>query len=188
MKQSKVVKVTYKKPWESKNGTMHSWHVTMDNGDAGECNTKTADKGPWEVGDDASYTVDGKEYNGNTYYKITKITPFQTGKTGGAGKAWTPDPEKETRMERWAKQRLIVRQSSWSAAIHLANTLPAGEVDGAGYVKDLAHMIEEDVYRGIDVRALMPKAEAPTVTNDPQPVMKAAPKPQPVIADDDLPF
>lgn len=192
MKTSAVVKVSFVKEWQSKNGPMYSWHVTMDNGDSGEANTKTPDKGPWAVGEEANYSIDAKEYNGNTYYKITKITPFQQGKPGAAsGAKWTPDPEKESRKERWAKQILIGRQACMNTA---ASLISAG--CGPSTVENLtgiADQLETWVKRGIDIRALAasPTAAAVEVAKV-APVAQPAPKPAPppVVSsdEDDLPF
>lgn len=154
MKTSTVVKVSYVKEWQNKNGPMYSWHVTMDNGDSGEANTKTPDKGPWAVGEEANYSIDAKEYNGNTYYKITKITPFQQGKPGAAsgGAKWTPDPEKENRRERWAKQLMITRMGCLNTA---ASLISAGNGDSStDNLIDLAKTIEGHVLHGLNIEAL----------------------------------
>lgn len=186
MKTSNVVKVTYKKEWQSKNGPMHSWHVTMDNGDAGEVNTKSADKGPWEVGEEASYTMEAKDYNGNTYYKITKITPFKQGAAQGGGSKWVPDAERESRKERWAKQLIISRQAALNTA---ASLISAG--NGQSSVENLtgiAGQILKWTFEGINLNALAnpPKAEVP------KPEPPPAPKPAPahIVGDDEssLPF
>jgi hypothetical protein len=188
MKTSPVVKCSFKNEWQSKNGPMYSWQVAFDNGDSGEFNTKSADKGPWEVGEEASYTLEAKEYNGKMYYKGTKITPFQQGKPGytsGASK-WMPDPEKETRRERWAKQVIISRQSALNTASSLISAgCGPSTVDN---LRDIAEQLERWAYRGLDLKSLV---AGPL----PQPAPEPAPTPAPPAAnaqgeneDDGLPF
>lgn len=189
MKTSQVVKVTYKNEWQSKNGPMYSWTVAFDNGESAEFNTKSPDKQPWEVGETANYTIEEKEYNGRIYHKGTKITPFQQGgKPGfGGGKQWTPDPEKETRKERWAKQMLISRLACLNTASSLisAGSGPSTTENLEG----IAEALEKWACRGLQLSQFTtPK---PVEQPKPEPA-KPAPKPAPVAvgpeAEDDLPF
>lgn len=191
MKTSQVVKCQFKKEWQSKNGPMYSWQVMFDNGDSGEFNTKSPDKGPWDVGAEANYTLEPKDYNGTTYYKGTKITPFQQGAPSGGGSKWTPDPEKESRKERWAKQILIGRQACMNTA---ASLISAG--CGASTVENLtgiADQLEAWVKRGIDIRVLASGPVAPVESARPAPTPAPPPKPTPVPVsspndESDLPF
>jgi len=180
MKTSQVVKCQFKKEWQSKNGPLFSWQVAFDNGDSGEFNTKSPDKGPWEVGEEANYTLEPKDYNGTTYYKGTKITPFQQGKPAysGGGAKWTPDPEKETRRERWAKQVIISRQSALNTASSLISA-------GCGpsttdNLRDIAEQLEKWAYRGLDLKALVagPVAPAPPVAEPAKPTQDPFKRPQ----------
>lgn len=191
MKTSRVTKCDFKNEWQSKNGPMYSWYVSFDNGDHAEFNTKSPDRGPWEVGAEANYTTEAKEYKGNIYYKGTKITPFDQGKSG---KAWTPDPERESRKERWAKQLMITRQACLNTACQL--TANGGAEANIDTLKDTAAELEKWVLRGMDLHKLAnptqngtPAQAAPAKA--PAKTAETVRQPKPALADmpeDDLPF
>lgn len=185
-KKSTVVKVAYKKEWSTKDGqTMHSWHVTMDNGDAGSINTREK-KEPWAIGEEAEYTVETREYNGDTYTNIKKV---YAAKGGFGGKTWTPDPERETRLERWAKQRVISRQACLNTA---ASLIASG--CGPATVENLtgiADKLEEWAWQGVASKVatiMRPTAAAPTTTNDAQASYGKAPVSVSPQGEEDLPF
>lgn len=189
-----VAKVTFKKEFSTKNGQMYSWHVTMDNGDMGETATKE-NTPPWAVGEEAEYNRVEEEYNGQMYVKLKKAFTQGGGKGfGGGGSKWTPDPEKESRKERWAKQIMITRMGCLNTATTLWTSVQSGNLpllEQADSVKDLAEIFETWVKRGIDLKALVaaPPVVAPAAPA-PEPA-KAAPvaKPTPVAVDeDDIPF
>lgn len=197
--KSTVVKVSYKKEFPSKNGQMHSWHVTMDNGDMGETVTKS-DTAPWQVGDEAEYNLTYQEYNGEQYAKIKKVFANANGTGNGAAfsggkKPWTPNPESETRRERWAKQIMITRQACMNTSMSLISA-GCGE-STLDNLFGLAEKMEAWVKRGIDPKTLVPQQPAqpeaaPTAAV--RPASQVAPpvrKPEPAFApalDDDLPF
>ena len=162
--KSTVVKVSFKKEFDTKNGTMYSWHVTMDNGDMGETSTKS-DKAPWAVGNEAEYTLEETQY-GN---KIKKVYAqqgggFKGGNANAGASKWTPDPEKETRKERWAKQIMITRLACLNTASGL---ISAGNGESSlDNLTGLAEKLETWTKRGIDLKALVAPA-LPTVTNEP---------------------
>lgn len=161
--KSKVVKVAFRKEFTTANGSMFSWHVTMDNGDAGETATK-ANKEPWAVGEEAEYTKEEKEYNGQVFTKIKKVYANGQGGFHGA-KKWTPDPEKETRVERWAKQLLISRQACLNTAASLiASGAGPATIDN---ITALADKLAEHVYQGVDIRKLAKGPDKPAITSDP---------------------
>jgi hypothetical protein len=152
--KSRVDSVKYNRAFSSKNGEMHSWWVVMVNGDAGETATKS-DKAPWAVGDEAEYTFEDGQYP-----KIKKVFAEGGGGGGfGAKKAWTPDPEKETRKERWAKQVMITRHACLNTAVEI---IVGGQSKcTAQEVMILAEHLETWVKRGIDLKSLVATAEAP---------------------------
>lgn len=90
MKTSKVSSVEFNREFSTKNGTMYSWKVEMENGDRGETVTKTSNR-PWEVGSEAHYEVEDQERNGNVYRKLKKANPQQNG--GGGARGWSPEKE-----------------------------------------------------------------------------------------------
>lgn len=94
-KNAKVTAVTPNGTWESKYGLMYKFEVTLDNGDAGQMNGKSPDC-KWAVGDEVTYDISSREYNGNTYHTIKPVTDYQPGKGG----SYKKDPATEKRIVR----------------------------------------------------------------------------------------
>jgi hypothetical protein len=178
-----VANLKFLKTFQTRNGEeMYSWHVTMDNGDAGEVATKTH-KEPWAIGEEAEFTTEQQTYGDKTYTKIKKVfAQGGGGYKGGGGSKWTPDPEKESRVERWAKQTLIGRQACLNTAASLIAS--GGGPSTLDNLFALADKIEEHVHRGVDIRRLAKGTDVKPaqVTND-APAQYAKPAPAPAKAD-----
>lgn len=170
--KSKVLKVELVKEFQTKAGTtMYSWNVVTEAGDSGTTNTAKKEA-PWNVGDEAEYDVEKTEYNGNTYTKLKKVYAQGGGGFGG-GKKWTPDPERETRKERIARQALIVRQSCLAQAMdYVCRT---GDKPSLEAVLASAIAFEKHVLRG-DILNRMAHAGEQAA---PAPVQTVAPAPVP---------
>lgn len=99
MKTSIVKEVRKGKPYEGAHGTLYGWWVTMDNGDSISVNTKSADRSPWRVGDEALYEL-GQEHEGKygPWYNAKKISPekpangYSKPSSNGAG-GWSKEKE-----------------------------------------------------------------------------------------------
>jgi len=178
-----VANLKFLKTFQTRNGEeMYSWHVTMDNGDAGEVSTKTH-KEPWAIGEEAEFTTEQQTYGDKTYTKIKKVfAQGGAGYKGGGGGKWTPDPEKESRVERWAKQTLIGRQACLNTAASLIAS--GGGEATAENICGIAEKLEAWVHRGVDIRRLVkgPDVKPAQVTNDP-PAHYSKPTPAPAKAD-----
>jgi hypothetical protein len=94
-KTSKVTHIAGNGTWESPQyGTFYKFEVGMENNDIGEYMSKTQDQSKFKLGQDATYTIEGKDYNGKTFYRIK---PVET------KPSFTPrvaDPEKELKITR----------------------------------------------------------------------------------------
>ena len=215
--KAKVLKVEHAGEWNTKDGeVMHKWNVVTENGDAGTVNTKK-NEAPWQVGDEAEYEVVKKEYNGNTYTTLKKVYANNGGGQGGYQKrAWTPDPERENRQERIARQALIVRQSCLAQAMdYVCRTgdKPSLEAVLASAIAFEKHVLRGDILKRMAhaVEQAAPVAQPPaTATQSAQPATpsttldaaaqyaqaKAAPAPAPTtepvavspMGESDLPF
>jgi hypothetical protein len=176
-----VANLKFLKTFQTRSGgEMYSWHVVMDNGDAGEVSTKT-DKAPWTIGEEAEFTTEQQTYGDKTYTKIKKAFTQGGGFKGGGGSKWTPDPEKESRVERWAKQTLIGRQACLNTAASLIAS-GSGEATTEN-ICGIAEKLEAWVHRGVDMRRLAKGEPKPAqVTNDP-PAQYAKPAPAHAKAD-----
>ena len=174
--------------------TVYKFEIELDNGSKGQLSCLTEElngtEAPVAIGQTHEFNVyasQNPQFLDSWYLRKPKA---EGGGWKGGGKGWTPDPNRETAMERWAKQRLIVRQSSYGVAVNVMGALQTEPTFQA--LRDLAHAIEEDVYRGIDVAKLV----KPAVTSDPPAEYKPAPKPAPKPAaphivgedEDHLPF
>lgn len=110
-----------------------------------------------------------------------------TASRGGA-RTWTPDPEKESRKERWAKQVMIMRQACLNTASSL---ISAGNGDSSvDNLTGLAEKLEKHVMRGFDLKSLVASPAPPPAPAPPPPAPVAKPAPVAVspLGEDDLPF
>ncbi len=101
MKTSKVLSVTpyadpqtgQQKTFQSQNGMLYSFYVTMENGDAGEYQAKTVNQDYFVVGKDTDYEFD------LTYPNFPKIKRAKKEFSSG-GKSFGSDPETRASIER----------------------------------------------------------------------------------------
>lgn len=97
-KTGKVTGVAGNGHYDGQYGRMYRFEITFDNGDYGQYLSKSQDQTKFVIGQDATYTKESKEHNGNTYYTIK---PAQTqGYSGGGGGSYKKDPETEKRIAR----------------------------------------------------------------------------------------
>jgi hypothetical protein len=98
-KTSKVTNVAGIGTWNGQYGVMYKFEVSFENGDSGQYMSKSQEQTKFKVGESAAYTIEGKEFNGQTYYTVKPVMaqqPFQ----GGGGKPYQKDPETEKRITR----------------------------------------------------------------------------------------
>jgi hypothetical protein len=98
-KTSKVTNVAGIGTWNGQYGVMYKFEVSFENGDSGQYMSKSQEQTKFKVGESAAYTIEGKEFNGQTYYTVKPVMaqqPFQ----GGGGKGYQKDPETEKRITR----------------------------------------------------------------------------------------
>ena len=98
-KTSKVTQVSGVGSWNGQYGMMYKFEVSFENGDSGQYMSKSIDQTKFQKGVDATYTNEGKEFNGNTFYTIKPVMAQQS--FGGGGKpAYVKDPETDKRITR----------------------------------------------------------------------------------------
>ena len=114
MKTAKITDCEFVKTWESRNGTMYTYSLELDNGDSGQINSKTENPPFLQVGETLNYASQQDKYG----VKLTRIQPQDPNKpSAGAfkhGQNWQEDPD---------RQKMIVKQSSLNRAVewHIAN-------------------------------------------------------------------
>ena len=96
-KTSKVTQVAGIGTWEGKYGVMYKFEVAFENGDAGQYLSKSQDQTKFKVGEEANYTIESKEFNGQTFYTVKPVMQQQA---FGGGKPYQKDPETEKRITR----------------------------------------------------------------------------------------
>lgn len=97
-KTSKVTQISGAGHYDGQYGRMYRFEVHFENGDYGQYMSKSQDQTKFVMGQDATYTRESKEHNGNTYYTIK---PAQTNAfAGGGNKGYQKDPETEKRISR----------------------------------------------------------------------------------------
>jgi hypothetical protein len=60
--------------------------------------SKSQEQTKFKVGESAAYTIEGKEFNGQTYYTVKPVMQQQAFQ--GGGKPYQKDPETEKRITR----------------------------------------------------------------------------------------
>ena len=96
-KTSKVTQVAGSGTWEGKYGVMYKFEVSFENGDAGQYLSKSQDQTKFKVGQEANYTIEGKEFNGQTFYTVKPVMQQQA---FGNKPSYQKDPETEKRITR----------------------------------------------------------------------------------------
>ena len=95
-KTSKVTNVAGSGTWEGKYGIMYKFEVSFENGDAGQYLSKSQDQTKFKVGQEANYTIEAKEFNGQTFYTVKPVMQQQFGNKP----SYQKDPETEKRITR----------------------------------------------------------------------------------------
>jgi len=94
-KKDTVIRRTANGTFDSNYGTMYKFEIEMQNGDTGEYASKDPNPKYFTEGQEQSYEVIPREYNGNTYYKMKPVMA----KPMGGGYSKDPDTDKRiTRM------------------------------------------------------------------------------------------
>jgi len=96
-KISKVTNVAGSGTWEGKYGVMYKFEVAFENGDAGQYLSKSQDQTKFKVGQEATYTIEAKEFNGQTFYTVKPVMQQQA---FGGKPSYQKDPETEKRITR----------------------------------------------------------------------------------------
>jgi hypothetical protein len=97
-KTSKVTNVAGIGTWNGQYGVMYKFEVSFENGDSGQYMSKSQEQTKFKVGESATYTIEGKEFNGQTYYTVKPVMQQQAFQ--GGGKPYQKDPETEKRITR----------------------------------------------------------------------------------------
>ena len=134
-KTSKVVQVSGNGTYDGQYGRLYKWEIVLENGDSGQYMSKTENQNKFIIGQDATYTITGKDFNGRTYYTIK---PAEAPKPqGSTGNRFQKDPETEMR---------ITRMSVLKSAIDLVTH----DKIALHQVLEHAKMFERYVYEGKD--------------------------------------
>jgi hypothetical protein len=175
-KTSKVTQVAGVGSWNGQYGLMYKFEVSFENGDMGQYMSKSIDQNKFKQGVDATYTIEGKEFNGNTFYTVKPVMAQQQAFQGGGGKpAYQKDPETDKR---------ITRMSVLKGAIDLA---VAGEIKIHDITK-VAQIFERYVMTGEDTITAMYAAAQPKQTGNIEAKFQEQAIQHMDMGGDDLPF
>ena len=136
-KTGKVTQIAGAGHYDGQYGRMYRFEISFDNGDSGQYVSKSPEQTKFVMGQDATYTIEAREYNGNTYYTIK---PAQTQQFSGGGGGYKKDPETEKR---------IARMSVLKAA---ADLCIAGKID-LHSLTNVSQILERYVMTGEDSMA-----------------------------------
>ena len=137
MKTAKVKDVKAGKPFEGQRGTLYGWWVSMDNGDNISVNTQSADRQPWNVGDEATYEI-VKTHQGKNgpWHSAKKVTSNGfAGRTGGSAPrpSWSPEKEKSIMVQGLLKSIIEsgADKKSWAELLDHAMSIHDSRVGAA---------------------------------------------------------
>ena len=103
MKTGKIKVINFTRKYNGNFGTMYVYYVEMENGDWGELQVKVENK--YKVGDEISYELEAREYQGSQVWQIKVKTPPSASFWGAK-----TDPNREMS---------IIKQSCLKAAVEL---------------------------------------------------------------------
>jgi len=172
-KTSKVIQVAGNGHYDSQYGRMYRFEISFENGDSGQYSSKSENQTKFILQQEATYTMESKDYNGRTYYTI-KPAMQPAPAFGGGGAKFQKDPETEKRIT-----RMSVLKVAGDLAIH-------GEIKIHDITK-VAQILERYVLTGEDsISSIYAKAEPKnTKGNIEQNFLDASID---AIESDDLPF
>ena len=137
MKTAKVKDVKAGKPFEGQRGTLYGWWVSMDNGDNISVNTQSADRQPWNVGDEATYEI-VKTHQGKNgpWHSAKKVTSNGfAGRTGvpAPRPSWSPEKEKSIMVQGLLKSIIEsgADKKSWAELLDHAMSIHDSRVGAA---------------------------------------------------------
>jgi hypothetical protein len=174
-KTSKVTQVAGVGSWNGQYGIMYKFEVSFENGDMGQYLSKSIDQNKFKQGVDATYTIEGKEFNGQTFYTVKPVMAQQQAFQGGGKPAYVKDPETDKR---------ITRMSVLKGAIDLA---VAGEIKIHDITK-VAQIFERYVMTGEDTITAMYGAAQPKQTGNIEAKFQEQAIQHMDMGGDDLPF
>jgi hypothetical protein len=150
-KTSKVTQVAGVGSWNGQYGIMYKFEVSFENGDSGQYMSKSQEQTKFKQGVDATYTIEGKEFNGQTFYTVKPVMAQQQAFQGGKP-AYQKDPETEKRITRMSVLKV------------------AGDLVVHGHVKlhdltKVAQIFERYVMTGEDTITAMYGAAQPKPSN-----------------------
>jgi hypothetical protein len=96
-KISKVTNVTGNGSWDSQYGKLYKFEVFFENGDVGDYNSKLQEQTSFVVGQEATYELTAKEFQGRTFYTVKPVKKQQA---YGGYAAKPADPEKDKKIAR----------------------------------------------------------------------------------------
>jgi len=96
-KTSKVTRVTGNGTWDSQYGTMFKFEVEFANNDIGDYNSKSKEQTNFVIGQEVTYDISSKEYQGRTFYTIKPVKAQQFSSSASFG---AKDPETSKKIAR----------------------------------------------------------------------------------------
>lgn len=115
MGQSKIKSIQPNGTWESRNGTMFKFEITLEDGTSGEVSAKTENR--WNIGDEVEYTVTPSKWGDRL-----KLDKAGFANKGGGGNGQSPDIQKRIDAS-WAIGHAIQQESEPEKIIEAAEWL-----------------------------------------------------------------
>jgi hypothetical protein len=147
-KTSKVTRVTGNGTWDSQYGTMYKFEVEFANNDIGDYNSKSKDQTNFVEGQDATYDISSKEYQGRTFYTIKPVKA--TTSFSGGGKYDAETSKKIARMSvlKCATDLVIAGHVKFDALFEYAKFMEAYVDSGVDSFNTMYAQAEEQKTQG----------------------------------------
>lgn len=156
-KTSKVIKVTGNGTWNSQYGTMYKFEVEFANFDIGEYSSKSKDQTNFVVGQEATYDITSREYQGNTFYTI-KPVKAPAPSFGGGGKYDAETSKKIARMSvlKCATDLIIAGHIKFDSLFEYAKLMEAYVDTGVDAFGSMYAQAEQEKVKTVDNRNEFP--------------------------------
>lgn len=124
-KTAKITSMSFKSEWTGNNGTIYYHAIELDNGDYGEIGCKSMEPDSIKPGSTLTYTIESRQYKGNTEYKIKAVRPnnFNGGGVKKFGGSKESDEGKMVTMSMSYAKDLVVASKAEKKLVEQADEI-----------------------------------------------------------------
>jgi hypothetical protein len=174
-KTSKVIQVAGNGHYDSQYGRMYKFDISFENGDSGQYLSKMESQTKFVLQQEATYTIEAKDFNGRTYHTIKPVTQ-QAQQFNGGGAKFQKDPETDKRITRMSVLKV-------AGDLAIADKIKVHAITNVAQILERYVLTGEDTISSIYAQAQPPKKQGNIEQNFVEESIK-----QMELEQDDLPF